>query len=143
MRVFRDLEIVEQLGSGIPRILTAYGRDAFVLRKSFVRVTMLYAEPISAEAGAQSGARSGAQSRAQLTAILVALQENTLSAAELAEALNLESKTGAFKRTIKELLDRQLIAYTLPDKPNSRLQQYRLTEKGKMLLQGQGGKTND
>jgi ATP-dependent DNA helicase RecG len=46
MRVFRDLEIVEQLGSGIPRILKAYGRDAFEIRKSFVRVVFYYTKPI-------------------------------------------------------------------------------------------------
>jgi predicted HTH transcriptional regulator len=45
MRIFRDLEIVEQLGSGIPRIIKAYGRDAFEIRKSFLRVTMNYTKP--------------------------------------------------------------------------------------------------
>lgn len=46
----------------------------------------------------------------------------------------LKSKTGAFKRAIKELLESGLIAYTLPDRPNSRLQQYRLTRQGQLAL---------
>lgn len=46
MRVFRDLEIVEQLGSGIPRILKAYGKEAFEIRKSLVRVILRFAEPL-------------------------------------------------------------------------------------------------
>jgi ATP-dependent DNA helicase RecG len=46
MRVFRDLEIVEQLGSGIPRILKTYGRDAFEIRKSFLRVVFYYTKPL-------------------------------------------------------------------------------------------------
>ena len=46
MRVFRDLEIVEQLGSGIPRILKTYGRDAFEIRKSFLRVVFYYTKPV-------------------------------------------------------------------------------------------------
>lgn len=35
MRVFRDL--VEHLGSGIPRILRAYGRDCFRFTENFLR----------------------------------------------------------------------------------------------------------
>ena len=42
MRVFRDLEIVEHLGSGVPRILKAYGREAFEIRDSYIRITFLY-----------------------------------------------------------------------------------------------------
>jgi ATP-dependent DNA helicase RecG len=53
----------------------------------------------------------------------------------LTEILGLRSKTGAFKRTIKELLDRKFVEYTIPDKPNSRLQKYRLTNAGKRLLE--------
>ena len=42
MRVFRDLEIVEQLGSGVPRILERYGRDVFEIRPNFLRVIFRY-----------------------------------------------------------------------------------------------------
>ena len=47
MRVFRDLDYVENLGSGIPRILEVYGRDAFVVSESFVRVVLPFAEPLT------------------------------------------------------------------------------------------------
>jgi len=43
MRVFRDLEIVEQLGSGVPRIVEKYGRKAFEIRANFIRVVFPYA----------------------------------------------------------------------------------------------------
>ena len=42
MRVFRDLEIVEQLGSGVPRILERYERDVFEIRPNFLRVIFRY-----------------------------------------------------------------------------------------------------
>jgi ATP-dependent DNA helicase RecG len=47
MRVFRDLEIVEHLGSGIPRILKTYGKEAFEIRQSFVRVILKYTDQLS------------------------------------------------------------------------------------------------
>lgn len=37
MRVFRDLEMVEYLGSGMPRILKAYPREAFEFSGRFIR----------------------------------------------------------------------------------------------------------
>jgi len=64
---------------------------------------------------------------------LSALVNSPLSASELTATLGLETKTGAFKRAIQELLQKQLIEYTLPDKPNSRLQKYRLSDKGRAL----------
>jgi len=60
--------------------------------------------------------------------ILKALSNCALSASELMVVLGLESKTGAFKRAIKELLEHKKIEYTIPDKPNSRLQKYRLVK---------------
>ena len=42
--------------------------------------------------------------------------------------------TGALNRSVRELQADELIEYTLPEKPNSRLQKYRLTEKGRALI---------
>jgi ATP-dependent DNA helicase RecG len=75
---------------------------------------------------AQSGARSGA--------ILHALAHEPLSANDLMALLGLKTKTGAFKRSVNELIDGQLIERTIPDKPNSRLQKYRITPKGRALI---------
>ena len=44
MRVFRDVDLVEQLGSGISRILEKYDRQVFTLSESYLRVTFLYHE---------------------------------------------------------------------------------------------------
>lgn len=38
MRAFRDLGLVEQLGSGVPRILEAYARDCFTFSDNFLRM---------------------------------------------------------------------------------------------------------
>ena len=38
MRIFRDLRLVEQLGSGIPRILQSYSRTCFKFSDNFLRM---------------------------------------------------------------------------------------------------------
>lgn len=38
MRIYRDLELVEQLGSGVPRIVDKYGKDAIVFLSHFIRM---------------------------------------------------------------------------------------------------------
>ncbi len=49
------------------------------------------------------------------------------------------SRTGNFKKGLQRLLDYQLLELTIPDKPNSRLQKYRLTDKGRRLVAGMRG----
>ena len=56
------------------------------------------------------------------------------SRVELLTGISLYNKTGNFNNYIKPLLDIGIIEMTLPDKPNSRFQKYRLTENGKKLL---------
>ena len=82
-------------------------------------------------------AQSKAQSKAQSDEIVKLLGSGSLSAAELVNKLGLKSKTGALKRSLQQLLDNGLVEYTIPYKPTSRLQKYRLTDKGKDLLSQQ------
>jgi predicted HTH transcriptional regulator len=46
MRIFKDLDMVEYLGSGMPRILKAYSREVYTFSSRFIRATF----PISQEA---------------------------------------------------------------------------------------------
>tara|TARA_R110001583_G_scaffold122569_1_gene273866 strand:- start:35042 stop:36544 length:1503 start_codon:yes stop_codon:yes gene_type:complete len=39
MRIFKDLDLVEQLGSGIPRILESYSKDCFKFSDNFLRMS--------------------------------------------------------------------------------------------------------
>lgn len=40
MRVFRDVEMVEALGSGMPVILRKYGRESYSFLQHFIRLTI-------------------------------------------------------------------------------------------------------
>jgi len=45
MRIYKDLELVEQLGSGIPRILESYSKECFKFSDNFLRMSF----PVSIE----------------------------------------------------------------------------------------------
>ena len=125
-RVFRELHLIEQWGTGIRRIFeeaSELGLPEPKIEEVGMRVRFtIYLAKEHKITSTQSGAQS--------VEILNALSGSPLSAAELMEALGLKTKTGAFKRIIKELLENEMIAYTVPEKPKSRLQKYRLTDKG-------------
>ena len=66
--------------------------------------------------------------------LIKALASAPLSKSELAAALGHKSISGTLNARIREMLAEELIEYVIPDKPNSRLQKYRLTVKGKEQL---------
>ncbi len=72
-------------------------------------------------------------SRAQLAALKV-LETKNLSRKEVFSAIGINGDSRSFKRNIGPLLTEGLIEMTVPDKPNSRLQKYRLTPKGKAVI---------
>lgn len=84
---------------------------------------------------------SGIESRVQVEAqverrIMQACAERPLSSAEIAEALGHKSLSGNVRKALPGLRKAGLLEYTISDKPKSRLQTYRLTEKGRNALEG-------
>jgi predicted HTH transcriptional regulator len=55
MRIFRDMELVEQIGSGMSRILKAYDRSIFELSPSFTVVTFPYEKAFISPVGKING----------------------------------------------------------------------------------------
>jgi ATP-dependent DNA helicase RecG len=76
----------------------------------------------------------GEQVSEQVQAMLRAVEEGPRSKRELLEAAGLASAYLNYKRHVLPMLEQELIEGTIPDKPNSRLPKYRLTEKGRSLL---------
>ncbi len=69
MRIFKDLDLVEHLGSGIPRILKVYPKECFKFTENFLRMTFPNAWDLSEDdeettidkqiGGAKGGAKGG------------------------------------------------------------------------------------
>ena len=65
---------------------------------------------------------------------LLAVIQGEMSRAALQTALGLRDRKSFHERYLKPALADGLMEMTLPDKPNSRLQKYRLTDKGGQWL---------
>uniref|UniRef100_UPI0037C5E54B Fic family protein n=1 Tax=Paenimyroides marinum TaxID=1159016 RepID=UPI0037C5E54B len=124
MRIFKDLDLVEQLGSGIPRILQAYTQDCFHFSENFLRVTLPSTESVTQT-------QQDTQQDTQQVKELLKVFKGTHSRGELQEMLGLSDRENFRQKYLQPAIEAGLIALTIPDKPTSRNQKYYLTEKGK------------
>lgn len=62
-----------------------------------------------------------------------------MSTSELAGKVGISQSKNMRRRYLRLLLDMGFVEYTIPHKPNSRLQKYRLTEKGCALSESENG----
>ena len=67
--------------------------------------------------------------------VLRALENKNLSRKEIFDAIKIRGDSRSFKRQIEPLITAGYMEMTIPDKPRSPLQKYRLTEKGKLKLE--------
>ncbi|MBU2817121.1 transcriptional regulator, partial [Acidithiobacillus ferrooxidans] len=66
--------------------------------------------------------------------VMLAIQPQPLGKAAIAPILGHKTVSGELHKQIKRMVDGGLIEPTIPEKPSSRLQKYRLTAKGQALL---------
>lgn len=69
---------------------------------------------------------------------LLKIMQGEMAREALQSALGLQDRKSFRERYLKPALAGGLIEMTIPDRPNSRLQKYRLTDKGRRWLQEQG-----
>ena len=137
MRIYRDVELVESLGSGIPRILRAYGEDCFKFTDNFIRITL----PISVQDGTQSAPieQESVQVSDQVNRLIHSIGDAELSIDEILKVYKLlykqvyKSKRYFKKHTIQPAMLDGYVEMIHPDKPNHPKQKYRLTAKGMAL----------
>jgi len=129
------IELCRAAGLPPPEFRQELGQVIQILRRPKPKAAAVPAggagRPESGPESGQSQARVGPESALEPTAsrILEILTHGSFSRAEISKALGHTQISGGLKRAIKTLMDDQLIEYTIHEKPNSRLQKYRLVTK--------------
>jgi putative transcriptional regulator len=149
MRIYRDLDLVEHLGSGIPRILQTYSREQFKFMDNFLQVVFPIDEDLQAlmqqegttiqvsseyPASTPQVPRKYPASTPQVQSLL-SVFEGVHHREDLQNRLGLSDREYFRKNYLNPAIKEGLVALTIPNKPTSSKQQYFLTEKGKEALQ--------
>ena len=133
-RVIADLLLragyIERMGTGIRRIEDLCRENGTKPPdydfKGFFTTTYVR------ESYSVTGAQSPTQSDDPVIRLLMAL-----SGGELREKMGLKHRQTFRGNYLHPALNRDYIELTIPEKPNSRLQKYRLTEKGRKIVRGE------
>ncbi len=152
----KELHLTEGRSTGIPTIINAleknqspppvfetddersYFKITFYIHPSFLlsEPKELSPQQVGTKLGLswhQVGTKS-ALSRQQVEELLrICEKEQPITV--LMNNFNWKDRTKFKKKFINPMLEMELLSMTIPDKPNSRFQKYRTTEKGKQLLQ--------
>lgn len=139
---------IERAGSGTDMIL-AVCRKQGIPRPEFrieggSFVTIIKRPASGPESRPESRPESGLESRLEsgdstvLARMLRALVSGPMSRSQLALKIGHRAPSGGLNLRIAQLMSAEFIEYTIPEKPNSRLQKYRLTSRGVELARSLG-----
>lgn len=149
LKVRKELDLTEGRGTGIPKIMGAIRKNRSPEPKfetnrerSFFTVTFpIHPKAQTTRATLDSTPHVGtksALSQHQVKVLHKCSAESTLL--ELMKVADRSDRTKFRDQVLRPLLSANLVGMTVPDKPNSRLQKYRLTEKGIAFLNGHSRK---
>ena len=129
IRVFKDVDLIENIGSGVLRILDAYDKSCFKFMEHFLRVTFKYREnPFEYDDTAKvKSSKLGSKKSSKLAVSeeqILELCKTEKSLKEIAQHFGYKDVYKFKNNYINPLLKQNKIQMTIPDKPKSRNQKY-------------------
>ena len=144
--IFRELGLIEQWGSGVRRIFKEAEEQKLpepqiVEIGMRIRFIVPLAEPLPIGSPPKAsrhklGVESGVESDMAMR-IIALLEKESLAQSEIAKRLGKVKPSRYLNDLMRKLLQAGRVEYTIPDKPNSRLQKYRLAPKGNAVINAQ------
>ena len=118
MRVFKDLDLVEHMGSGVPRILESYPTTVFHFSRNFIRVTLPF------DKGFRQASDQASDQASKNEASILQFCKIPRSAQEIMQYLGLKHKTFFRNTILSPLIAEGKLALTTPEIPKSPKQKY-------------------
>lgn len=125
MRVFKDVGLVEQLGSGMSRILKAYDRSVFSISPNFLVVSFRYPAGLAPQVNPQDTPQDSMEDK------ILSYCIQPRSKKDIAAHFGYKDVKSFGERYIQPLLTVGRLVQTIPEKPTSRNQQYKAAVFGK------------
>jgi biotin operon repressor len=137
LRLLKSLGHIERMGTGTGDMIrqcreAGLPEPEFSMSDGFVITIRRTVQQRIGEASGRPESRPESLERR----VLGLLADGSLSKSELSSRLGQKEVSGHLNQVIRVLLADQTVEYTRPEKPTSRLQKYRLTDKGAALLAG-------
>lgn len=129
IRVFKDVDLIENIGSGVLRILDAYDKSCFKFMEHFLRVSFKYREnPFKYDTEQDKPNKIIEQDKPnkkedKINLILEFCNEPK-SVKEIMEYIGLRHRPTFMYDYLNPLLEKGKLQMTIPDKPKSRNQKY-------------------
>lgn len=129
IRVFKDVDLIENIGSGVLRILDAYDKSCFKFMEHFLRVSFKYKEnPFEYDDTAKiESSKLGSKKSSKLAVSeqqILELCKTEKSLKEITEYFGYKDVYKFKNNYINKLLQDNKLKMTIPDKPKSRNQKY-------------------
>ncbi len=129
IRVFKDVDLIENIGSGVLRILDAYDKSCFIFMDHFLRVSFKYKEnPFEYDTEQVKPNKLTEQvkpnKKEERMELIMEFCSTPKSVKEIMEYIGLKHRPTFIYDYLNPLLEEGKLQMTIPDKPKSRNQKY-------------------